>query len=68
MFDDVLFFDRFGPPHFHFDQIQLLLPGNIIQYAEQGLSLDVKPFKLEYSELNEKYLYIDNDRVGLRLW
>lgn len=68
LFDDVLFFDRFGPPHFHFDQIQLLLPGNIIQYAEQGLSLKVKPFKLEYSELNQRYLYIDNDRVGLRLW
>lgn len=69
LFDGGIFFDRFGPHHFHFERFQLLLPESIEQYAEQGLNrVEVKPFKLEPSETESRYLYIDNDRVGLRVW
>lgn len=68
LFDERMFFDRFGPHHFHFERFQLLLPEKIEQYAEQGLNREVKPFKLETTESDTRYLYIDNDRVGLRFW
>lgn len=68
LFDEGMFFDRFGPHHFHFERFQLLLPEKIEQYAEQGLSRETKPFKLETTESDTRYLYIDNDRVGLRFW
>lgn len=67
LFEDGLLFDRFGPPHFHFERVRLILPANIIQYAEQGLSREVEPFKLAPTEMDSRYMYIDNDRVGLRL-
>lgn len=68
LFDDGLLFDPFGPSHFHFERFQLLLPEKIEQYAENGLSRETKPFKLETTESDTTYLYIDNDRVGLRFW
>lgn len=68
LFDDGLMFDRFGPAHFYFDRVRLLLPADIIQYAEEGITKELEPFNLAPSETDSRYLYIDNDRVGLRFW
>lgn len=50
---------------FEFYRPRLILPKNIFEYAENGITNDTKPFNFEAKE--DDYLYIDNDRVGLRL-
>lgn len=44
---------------------ELILPGNIKELAKHGLSRDIKPFEYDISK-NEN-MYIDNDRVGLKI-
>ena len=43
--------------------IKLILPINIKKYAKAGLEIDIKPFIFE----NTETLYIDTDRIGLKL-
>lgn len=45
---------------------RLILPKNIHEYAENGLTNEIKPFIFDGKEHNEN-IYIDNDRVGLRI-
>lgn len=45
---------------------RLILPKNIRDLAKNGITNDVKPFIFETKE-QDRNLYIDNDRVGLRL-
>ncbi|MHB1922894.1 MAG: hypothetical protein ACYCOO_11735 [Chitinophagaceae bacterium] len=47
-------------------QPRLILPKNIREYAEKGLTNETMPFIFETKEQNEN-IYIDNDRVGLRI-
>jgi hypothetical protein len=70
-------FDKFLPDEFPFHPIwhhellwhlrpKLILPGNLRDFAESGLSNDMKPFSFESTKDNN-YLYVDNDRVGLKI-
>ena len=67
-----LFPEEFRFSHFwHFEILdfyrpKLILPINIREYAENGLTNETKPFLFEIKEQNE-YIYIDNDRVGLSI-
>jgi hypothetical protein len=60
-------------PHFlwwdlmHFYAPSLLLPANIRELASDGLSNKTIPFQFKQENDNERYLYIDTDRVGLRI-
>lgn len=50
-----------------FDRLRfkLIIPKNIKELAENGINRDTEPFLIGESESN--YLYIDNDRVGLKI-
>lgn len=48
---------------FDFHKPKLILPISIKEFAEKGISNEIKPF--EY--IQERGLYIDNDRIGLRI-
>ena len=67
-----LFPDEFPFRHFwHFEILdyyrpRLILPKSIKEYAETGLTNETKPFIFETKELDNN-IYIDNDRVGLRI-
>lgn len=67
-----IFPDEFPFRHmWHFEILdfyspRLILPKNIHEYAEKGLTNETKPFVFEGKEQNEN-IYIDNDRVGLRI-
>lgn len=67
-----LFPDEFPFNHFwHIEIIEfyrprLILPIAIKDYAENGITNDVKPFIFDTNKEQENYLYIDNDRVGLK--
>jgi hypothetical protein len=43
---------------------RLILPKKIMEYADKGITNEVKPFIFEAKE-QENNIYIDNDRVGL---
>ncbi len=46
----------------------LLLPYHINDYAKNGISRDIKPLNFQSeSDLPNNYLYVDNDRIGLRI-
>jgi hypothetical protein len=45
---------------------KIILPFAIGDYAEKGITNEIKPFIFETSE-KEYNIYIDNDRVGLRI-
>ena len=47
---------------FYHNQLKIILPKNIEEYAKNGLNRDTKPFKFD----GNKLLYIDNDRIGLK--
>ncbi len=49
---------------FDFDELWLILPAKINLFAENGITNEIKPFMFESKEEN---IYIDNDRVGLKL-
>lgn len=50
---------------FHRLRFKLIIPKNIEYLAENGINRETKPFLIGESESN--YLYIDNDRVGLKI-
>lgn len=47
-------------------QLRLILPKKIKEYAKNGLTNETKPFTFETKKQDEN-IYIDNDRVGLRI-
>jgi len=51
---------------FDFYRPRLILPKKIHEYAEHGLTNESIPFIFEEKEQNEN-IYIDNDRIGLRI-
>lgn len=70
-------FEKFFPnefpfrPIWHFDFFEfyrprLILSKNIYEYAENGITNETKPFLFEFKDQDDN-LYIDNDRVGLRI-
>ncbi len=67
-----IFPDEFGFRHFWYFQIfefykpKLILPKNIREYAERGITNEIRPFIFDRKEQDES-IYIDNDRVGLRM-
>jgi hypothetical protein len=71
------YFEKFFPDEFpfrpiwHFEILEfyrpkLILPMNIKEYAEKGITNETKPFIFELKE-QDNNLYIDNDRIGLRI-
>jgi len=50
---------------FEFHRPSLILPGNIQLFAREGITNEIRPFNFEPSQ--EDNLYVDNDRVGLRI-
>lgn len=66
--DDLLFYCHYYFWHkiyCHYSPT-LILPVRIKEYAEAGLTSETSPFLFEEDEQNHN-LYIDNDRVGLRI-
>lgn len=67
-----LFPEEFGFRYFwHFEIFEfyrpkLILPRNIREYAEVGITNEIRPFIFDAKEQDEN-IYIDNDRVGLRI-
>jgi len=67
-----LFPDEFPFRHFwHFEILEfyrprLILPKNIRDFAETGITNEIKPFLFKTKE-QDNNIYIDNDRVGLRI-
>lgn len=70
-------FEKFFPDEFpfgpiwHFDILEyyrprLILPKRIREYAKNGITNELKPFLFETKEQDDN-VYIDNDRVGLRI-
>lgn len=46
---------------------RLILPNAIRDYKEEGITNEIQPFIFDTNKEQEKYLYIDNDRVGLQI-
>lgn len=61
------FRDSFLWDLFEFLRPRLILPGRIRDYSEDGISNNTIPFIMEGSEVSNSNIYIDNDRVGLRI-
>ncbi|MCO5285665.1 MAG: hypothetical protein M9898_04565 [Chitinophagaceae bacterium] len=67
-----LFPDEFPFRHFwHFEFLdyyrpRIIIPFAVRDYAENGITNEIKPFIFEPNE-QEYNIYIDNDRVGLRI-
>ncbi|MEQ1665822.1 MAG: hypothetical protein ABL927_10640 [Bdellovibrionales bacterium] len=64
-FPDEQPFRRFKYELFDFIRPCLILPKKIFEYAEKGINNETTPFIFE-NESENNYLYIDNDRIGLR--
>lgn len=47
----------------HHNQLKLIVPKNITEYAEKGLDSHTEPFLYDSNE----EIYIDNDRIGLKI-
>ncbi|AFN74146.1 hypothetical protein MROS_0905 [Melioribacter roseus P3M-2] len=68
-----LFPEEFPFRHFwHFEILEyyrprIILPTAIRDYAENGITNDIKPFIFDINKEQEKNLYIDNDRIGLQI-
>jgi len=52
---------------FDFLRPRLILPERIRDYAEDGINNNTMPFIMEQSQSINSNVYIDNDRVGLRI-
>ena len=50
----------------HFRETKLILPENIHELARDGINKSTRPFIFE--DQDDGDIYIDNDRIGLRLW
>jgi hypothetical protein len=46
---------------------KLILPFSIKDYSKNGITNETKPFLFDKNKEQDKNLYIDNDRVGLRI-
>ena len=57
-----IFFRHFMYDVFHY-QPKIILPKNIEKYAKEGLNTNIEPFLYD----GDKQIYIDNDRIGLKL-
>jgi len=68
-----LFPDEFPFRHFrHFEILEyyrprLILPIAIMEYAKNGITNETKPFLFKTIKEQDENLYIDNDRIGLRI-
>ncbi|MFN3343103.1 MAG: hypothetical protein ACK40M_10425, partial [Flavobacteriales bacterium] len=62
-FNNFWFYDFFD----HY-RLRLILPKNVAELAKEGLTNQTEPFAFKPDESGQKNLYIDNDRVGLRIW
>ncbi len=51
----------------HFYRPTLILPKDVRVYAETGITNETIPFLFYSKEQSNENIYIDNDRVGLRL-
>ncbi|MBX9449159.1 MAG: hypothetical protein KL787_05335 [Taibaiella sp.] len=51
---------------FEYHRLSLLLPIEIRDYATNGITRDFQPFLFDTKQ-ESNYIYIDNDRVGLRI-
>ena len=60
------FWATWSSEFFAFFRPRLILPYDIRNYAETGITNEVAPFIFENNDQNQ-YLYIDNDRVGLQV-
>jgi hypothetical protein len=64
-----MFKNNFSFSRFMFHEIfdihrpRLIIPKNIIEYSESGITNKIEPFKY----IQEKGIYIDNDRIGLKI-
>jgi hypothetical protein len=63
-FDDYPFFHHWHHEFFHYFRPRLIIPENIEEYGKNGLTRDTKPFNFDSKENN---IYIDKDRIGLRI-
>jgi hypothetical protein len=63
-FDEYHFFNYLHLEFLDCFRPRLILPENIEEYAKNGLTRDTKPFNFDSKENN---IYIDNDRIGLRI-
>jgi hypothetical protein len=67
LFSEEFLFQHFlFPDLLRYYDLKLILPLEIRQYAENGITNATVPFIYEGSE-SDNYIYIDNDRVGLRV-
>lgn len=68
-----LFLDEFLSKHFCLFKIlkyyrpRIILPFAIRDYAENGITNEIKPFIFEKSNEQKNNLYINNDRIGLQI-
>ena len=46
---------------------KLILPGEIMDFARNGISYKIKPFIFKADKDQNQNTYVDNDRVGLRI-
>jgi len=65
--DHIIFCHLKHHSHFFYEILknhnpEFLLPRNILEYAKQGITKDLKPFVFESDNI-----YIDNDRVGFKI-
>lgn len=63
-------FRHFWDEVFHFYRPRLILPVNIKEFAKNGLTENIKPFLYEGNNNlkdRERKIYIDNDRIGLKI-
>lgn len=64
-------FRHFWEELFHFYRLRLILPNSIKEFAQNGLTENIKPFLFDGNNDNVKEgdikTYIDNDRIGLKI-
>jgi len=76
LFWDKYFFDRNQIIYcwkelFCYLRPKLIIPAKIRDFAKNGLTSEIKPFLFDYKDVNskesERRIYIDNDRIGLKI-
>jgi hypothetical protein len=64
-------FRYFWEELFHFYRPRLIIPSKIQEFAKNGINNEIKPFLFENKNDNlknsENRIYIDNDRIGLKI-
>lgn len=64
--DEFLFRPFWYREIFEFYRPRLILPVKISEFADNGITRQTEPFNYQVTDQND-YIYIDNDRVGLRI-